>query len=324
MMRPRSCLFVVGLVFCPCTGQSSTAAGGEPVTLDSVIDPGANSPDEPLAEAFSLERALHFLDSAALTWQKQRQCFTCHTNYVYLYARPLISPDAAAHRSVREFAEQLITQRWETDGPRWDAEVVATAAALAFNDRVTTGRLAPETRRALDRMWTVQREDGGITWISCGWPPMESDDHYGVTLAALAASVAPDDYANTDQARRGIEGLRRYFENNKPATLHHRMMLLWVSQHLDDLMSQEQQRDVIAEVRSLQHADGGWALAGIFEWTRADGSPQDKVSSDGYGTGFSVYVLREAGVPADDPAIVRGIGGSRRISGRAVAGSRAH
>ena len=54
---------------------------------------------------------------------------------------------------------------------------------LAFNDAATTGKLHPVTRQALDKMWTLQREDGGWTWLKCDWPPMESDDHFGVTFA---------------------------------------------------------------------------------------------------------------------------------------------
>ena len=41
--------------------------------------------------------------------------------------------------------------------------------------------------------------------------------------------------------------------------------------------------------------------------------------SDGYGTGFIVYVLRRAGVPADDPQIQKGIAWlkkNQRSSGR--------
>ena len=40
---------------------------------------------------------------------------------------------------------------------------------------------------------------------------------------------------------------------------------------------------------------------------RADGHEQEPATADGYGTGFSVYVLRRAGVAADDPALVKAI-----------------
>ena len=123
---------VLGIVLVVSSASLSTAA--DPVTLENVVDPGPNKPDEPFAESFSLEKATHFLDSAAVNWQKRRKCFTCHTNFAYLYSRPSVSADDPAHETVRTFAEQLVTERWEKKGPRWDAEVVATAAALAFND----------------------------------------------------------------------------------------------------------------------------------------------------------------------------------------------
>ena len=60
---------------------ASRIFGDEPVTLDNVEPPTPNRSDERLAAEFSLAHAVHFLDSASLNWQKQRKCFTCHTNY---------------------------------------------------------------------------------------------------------------------------------------------------------------------------------------------------------------------------------------------------
>lgn len=298
-------------------GASSVAA--EAVTLENVQDPGENRRDEPLAKEFSLEKAVGFLDSAALQWQKQRQCFTCHTNYAHLYARPSVSADAPAAKEVRKFAEELIQKRWADKGPRWDAEVVATAAALAFNDAATTGKLHPLTRQALDRMWTLQREDGGFTWIKCDWPPMESDDHYGATLVAIAVGNAPEGYAQTAAAVKGMERLKHYLKENPGPTLHHRAMVLWGASKMEGLLSPDEKQKIVEKLRDLQKPDGGWALASIGDWKRADDSPQDTEHSDGYGTGFVVYVLRQSGVPASDLRIQKGIGwlkANQRESGR--------
>lgn len=292
---------------------------GDAVTLENVEAPAANKPDELLAESFSLERAVHFLDSAALDWQKSRNCMTCHTNYAFLMARPYVSAEAPAHRTVRQYAEQLVTRRWQEKGPRWDAEVVATAAALAFNDARTTGRLHAATRQALDRIWTVQRADGGFSWLKCNWPPMEIDDHYGATLAAIAVGVAPDGYAETPAAKQGLEKLRGYLQANPPPMIHHQAMLLWASAHVDGLLGEAGRKAIVEELLALQRPDGGWGLATLGGWKRADGSPQDKNTSDGYGTGFVLYVLRQAGVPADDPRLAKGVAWLKthqRASGR--------
>ena len=298
--------------------------GGEPVTLETVVDPGPNDLSEPIAQDYSLEKAVHFLDSASLQWQKQRKCFTCHTNLAYLYARPAISSDVQAHREVRQFAEELVQNRWEEQGPRWDAEVIATAAALAFNDANTTHELHPVTKTALDRMWTIQREDGGWEWLKCDWPPFEHDDHYGVTLAALAVGVAPEDYVNSPAAQEGIAGIRSYLAANPPENLHHRAMMLWAGKYLDDLVSDEDQQKWVNELLDVQKEDGGWSAATLGEWARADDSEQDTVSSDGYGTGFVLFALQQAGVPMNDERMRRGVEwlkANQRESGRWIARS---
>lgn len=268
--------------------------------------PAPNRANEPIAP-FSAQKAAQFLDSASLHWQKTNQCFTCHTNYAYLIARPYLGKDAPALRQVREFAESLIQERWKTKGPRWDAEVVATGSILAINDAATTGKLHPLTRKALDQMWTLQRPDGGWNWLKCEWPPMESDDHYGATLAAVGIGMAPDNYAETPAAQAGMTKLKKYFADHPPKFPHHRGMLLWANARVTDLVSITDKKKWIDELLSLQKADGGWNSATLGTWKRHDGTDQDTETSDGYATGFVVFVLRKTGLPADHRQIQQGV-----------------
>jgi hypothetical protein len=68
-----------------------------------------------------------------------------------------------------------------------------------------------------------------------------------------------------------------------------------------------EKRAAVAELLSLQRPDGGWAFASLGDWQRADGQPPDRQTSDGYGTGFAVYVLRTAGLPAQHPQIQKAV-----------------
>lgn len=288
-------------------------------SLKKYTAPADNKHDEPMAKAFSLEKAVSFLDHAALQWTDKRECFACHTNYAYLYVRPMIDAKVQAHGEIRKAAEELVTVRWPEKKPRWDAEVVATAAALAYNDKLTTKKLHPVTRTALDRMWTVQQKDGGIKWLLCKWPPMENDDHYGVTLAALAVGVAPEEYAKSEQAVKGVEALRGWLKNNPPQNLHHKAMILWVSTYLDGFTTNLDKLKTIRELQARQLPDGGWSAAGIYPWPRGDKKEQEPSVSDGYGTGFTIFVLRQVGVPASDPNIQKGVAwlkANQRESGR--------
>lgn len=294
------------------------ARADEP-SLKKFTSPERSSKDEPIAKEFSMAKAVDFLDNVALDWTKNRGCFSCHSNFAYLYARPMITANAPAHADVRQALEELVSKRWPDKKPRWDAEVVTAAAALAHNDAHTTKKLHPLTRTALDRMWTVQQKDGGIRWLKLSLPPFEWDDHYGVTLAALAVGVAPEDYAKTEQAKKGLDGLKRWLKANPPRNLHHQTMLLWVSTYLDGFQTADEKNAAKKALLAKQLPDGGWSASSLGDWPRADKSDQTPTVSDGYGTGFTLYVLRRAGVPAVDPAVVKGLRwlyANQRMSGR--------
>ena len=281
--------------------------------------PGPNTADEPLRKEFSLSAAATFLDAAAADWGQNRKCFTCHTNYSYLLVRPALKDASPVHADVRRQLEELVEQRWQMEGPRWDAEVVMSAAVLAMHDASTTGKLHTTTKKALERMWTVQKEDGGFAWLKCDWPPMESDDHFGATMALIGVGAAPENYRETPEAKAGIDKLKKYLAANPPPTLHHKLMLLWAGSYLEGVVAPEQQKVWLAELSQLQHADGGFSLASYGDWKRADDSPQDVKTSDGYATGLAVVILRRCGTPASDERIGRAIDwlkANQRDSGR--------
>jgi squalene-hopene/tetraprenyl-beta-curcumene cyclase len=283
-----------------------------------------NSPDEPVRPVASLTQAAAFLDSVSLNWTRGRKCGTCHTNYPYLVARPsLKEPDSGAMAEIRGFFEQRVAH-WNDAAkeakPRWDAEVVSTATALAMNDAATSGKLHPMTREALDRMWKIQKPDGGFDWLKCGWPPFEHDDYYGAIVAALGVGYAPDGYRETAAASAGLKRLRGYFAANSTPSFHHRVMLLWASTRVEGLMTADERTATIGRLRELQRADGGWNLPSLIEWKRHDGSANDPAApSDGYATGLAVFVQRQAGVPASNDRLQRGAAwllANQRASGR--------
>ena len=190
----------------------------------------------------------------------------------------------------------------------------------ALNDAATTGQLHPLTRKALDRVWTLQKPGGGFDWLKAALPPLEYDDYYGATVAAFGAGHAPDDYAQTEAARTGVARLRQYFAKTQAPNLHHQIMVLWASTKLNGLMTAEMRTATINALREVQRPDGGWNLPSLGSWKRSDKTPNDPAGpSDGYATGLVVYVLRQAGVPVSDSAIDRGASWLRshqRESGR--------
>jgi len=292
-----------------------------PAVAADIPKPAPTKPSEPIAREFSAENAAKYLDGVGVGWTRERKCITCHTNMPYLTARPLLKGDEG-WKEVRTFLEKDV-EKWVSGGkPRGDAYVVATAFALAFNDAQQTGKLHATTKEALDRMWTVQKETGEWKWLKCEWPPLEHDDYYGATLAALAVGYAPGGYAKTEQAKAGVEKLKAYFKKTPAPDLHHTAMLLWASTKLDRLMTADEQAKAVRGLKAKQRKDGGWSLPSLGNYKRRDKekTPNDpNADSDGYGTGYVTFVLLQAGVRPTDDAIVAGVKwlkSNQRESGR--------
>jgi squalene-hopene/tetraprenyl-beta-curcumene cyclase len=299
------------------------ALAGELVTLANVADPGPITANEPFAPRFSAENAARYLDTASLHWQKSRNCAACHVNMGYMFARPALSSVLKDSGEVRGLFEEYVTKRWKERPPRDVQETVVVASGLAFNDLQTTGKLHPITRQALRVMWEFQREDGGWTWRNDGYPPTEYDEHYGVTLAALATGIAPDQYVETQEARQGLKKIRLFLKHNPPLSHHHRAMIAWASCYVEGLMNDQQRAKTLNALLTLQRPDGGWSTPGLLaDWKglkRKDGKPHDTKTSDAYATGFTIIVARTLGLSSDDLQLQRGIDWllrNQRVSGK--------
>ena len=328
-MRQIGCLIMV-------IALATAAFTRDPETIPKAA---ASSADEPLAKTLALDKAAAFLDSVTAAWVHEKKCASCHTTYPYLMARPALGdPKAPTLLQMRTFLENRITN-WDRpgedglpEGSEGVTEVVATAATLAFHDAQSTKKLHPLTRKALDRMWTIQKASGVWDWNKHNLPPQEYDDYYGAVYAAMGVGIAPDNYSTSDSAKEGLAKLRKYLKNTPPPNLHHRAWLLFASQRLEGLMTPAEQEKTIKDLLALQREDGGWNLPSLGDWKRLNGKPNDpQAPSDGYATGLVVYILRQTGLRKDSEPIKRGVKwlkSNQRESGRwftrSVNADRAH
>jgi squalene-hopene/tetraprenyl-beta-curcumene cyclase len=344
---PRLLTLALVLVWLLAIGmQAQTGQGGpgqgRPLdpTLLNLTKAGPNRADEPFAKTLSLTRTRDFLDEMAVNWTRQRKCGTCHTNIAYMLGRAALGPHTPAADEVRNFFAGRAA-RWDSMGNAlvradvethkgwglvtwFQHEVIVTAAMLAMDDAGTTGTLQPLTKEVLDRMWTLQRQDGGWYWLMAHSQPFETSEYYGVALAAVAAGMAPGDYAKTPAAQKGLQRVRQYLSvknySDKPY-LHDRVYVLWAASKIPDLITAEERDEIIKQLLALQRPDGGWSFPSLGYWKREDGTLNDRegAPSDGYGTGLVTYVLRQTGRPASDPVIARAVNWlktNQRESGR--------
>jgi squalene-hopene/tetraprenyl-beta-curcumene cyclase len=342
MRNVRAFVVVLGIILAMTArapGETNVAIAGTP----GEVQAPKYDPKEPVAARMSLARSAAYLDNMAAFWMQRKEvphaygqqgrnvltsCGSCHANFSYLMVRPLL---------VKEFPKSQMdeTRRWmekrtasferlcrekprlgpmfrEEDGMvGYSAlEFVSMATALVFYDAQTTGKLHPSTRSALTKMWALQ--NGAGDWnpldhcAAMAFPVAEFDPYYGATLAALATGMAPEDYAKTSEARAGLAKLRTFFKNNPAPGAHHQAMLLWASQRTEGLMTRAERTATIKDLLKLQREDGGWSSSALKPGRYSQRRFNDS-GSDGYGTAFVVYVLRQAGLPASRPEIARGV-----------------
>ena len=243
-----------------------------PITLKDVpVGLPVISADEPMAAGFSAEKAARYLDRSALNWVKTKKCATCHTNLFYLVARPALRTILPDSGEVRSFYEDYRKVRWQNNAPTEAAGFwpIVVGTGLTFNDAQTTGKLGDVARDVLDMMWTVQRADGGWNWPDCDYAPMEIDDHYGVTIAALTVGIAPGEYAKTPQSRGTRKAAGLYEGQSAQVAAPSRHAGLEFRQDRRDRDRGAAKR-TLAELLALQLEDGGWSTAGFL--TRLEGA----------------------------------------------------
>ena len=270
-------------------------------------------------------------------------CVSCHTAVPYELARPALRKtlaEASPTESERLILDN-VTKRvrmWKDvappyndkdHGPNKAVESRATEAVLlAFilaNHDAQTQKLSDDTRAAFDNLWALQQADGPMKgawlWQMFDMNPWEGSisAYHGATLAAVAVGVAPENYRGSPAIQKNLEALGAYLDREYSAQpLVNRATLLWAATRLPGLVTPDRQKSIIEELSSRQREDGGWSLfpmvktwrdwtpsALVGDWKRNDGSPQD-MSSDGYATALSVFVLERAGISHDDPRVKRG------------------
>lgn len=290
------------------------------------------------APVVSLHKAAAYLDARMSWWMSwppaardhDTFCISCHTVLPYAMARPALR-SALGERDVSPHERRLLdnvikrVRMWkevkplypdETRGVHKTAEsrgteAILNALILASYD-ARAGRLSEDTRLALNNMWVEQQSageaKGAWCWLQFHNSPWEGDSqYYGATLAALAVGAAPGYSADPEiQTHKNL--LREYLNRELPSQiLVDRVMLVWASAKLPDLLTRAQREEIVKEALSKQQADGGFTLSDfVGNWKRRDGTPLE-TKSDGYATGVVAFTLEQTGTMQNRPELRRAL-----------------
>ncbi|MCG8648879.1 MAG: hypothetical protein MI861_03550 [Pirellulales bacterium] len=281
----------------------------------------AASEQEPWRAEFSSAHARDHLDTAANLWAKQKKCVSCHTHGIYMIVRPALSkvwgkPAAETREFLVEQFERI--SRGDHSYASTPIQMAYIARGLAEWDNEFEDHTSHETDAALRLVLSLQAEDGSV-WSHDRWPPINSSTYHGTVMTAIAMAQAPRWQASVvnPQLRNRIDKLRGWLRDTAAQNDHERTLLLWASTFQPDLIQAERREALIEMVWGHQQPDGGWSLR-TFATPETLGGGKKALAlksdpnylqpqSDGYQTGLAVVVLRDAGIPADDPRLLRAI-----------------
>ena len=319
---------IVGLTLAACIGSTLLAARRQSAP--------ARSP------AWNPRAAAAYLDGRMdwwLTWPTAQRdhgtsCVSCHTVLPYALARPALrgATAALADRAMpapeRRMLEHVVTRvtLWKDVEPFYPdqtrglpktsesraTEAIMNALILATRD-APSGTLSDEGRQAFANLWPLQfkagDQIGAWTWLNFHNEPWEANGspYFGNALAALAIGTAPGGYAASPDIQDRLTLLQRYLQKGVTTeSLYNRLTVLWASGTWTTLLTPEQRRAIVEATLAEQRADGGWTMASLGAWKRADGAALD-TKSDGLATGLATLALQQAGVPRSDAHLSRGL-----------------
>jgi squalene-hopene/tetraprenyl-beta-curcumene cyclase len=181
-------------------------------------------------------------------------------------------------------------------------------------------------------MFKLQRADGDWTISDDNNPPLESSRYQLATVAARAVGNAPgwlNQQRGTPVAAQ-VNRLEDYLRaERKLQGDYDRTDLLWAATELPGLLDAGEEQRLVEMIFSRQRHDGGWSIREFAlpeEWGKGNRAEKLRAElefpdppSDGHMTGLAIIALRKAGIPANDPRILRGVSWlktNQRASGR--------
>lgn len=272
-----------------------------------------------LAGDWNPKLAAEYLDGRQkewFAWPKSKStggpCISCHTSTSYLMARPALRQrlGAAERTSFETGLMDAMRVRLEKGKEPKSAQalgVEAIHASLFLAREDSRGAMSEQTRQAFDRLWRLQaregKDKGSWNWFSLNVDPWEMPESrfYGATLAAMAVGSTPVNYRA--EVREQVSELVDYLRREQAGQpLHNRVMLLWASVKLPELLSKAERRSLLTEIGRQQQTDGGWTMASLGPFKAHDDAPE-AVGSNAYATALVSFVLRRTGVKASTPAV---------------------
>ena len=261
--------------------------------------PPAAADERPSAQALrrAVERAIPQLQSGAAGSAAERQCYTCHSQGL-----PVFALSAAAARGLaidHEIFEQQVQHTWAhlqrgqsayQSGKGQGGQVLTAGYALWT---LEAGGHQPDAVTHDVVHYLIHRQADKPQWTGGGQRPPSSGSSFTTTYVALRGMQQFGSHDQTDAIARRRQAAAQWILDTQPNDTEDRVFQL---RCLPYIAADAARIDgCVQELLALQASDGGW------------GQTSD-MPSDAYATGSVLAALHEAGgLTAEHPAYVRGL-----------------
>ena len=309
------------------------------------IEVPAATADEPKVGAFGPDTILaarKYLDDGAHQWVREKSCVACHSTGVYMVERSALTlllgkPSEEIRADFAKSIPSGVGRPVLRDGAKYygaSIQSVWRSSGLAAWDKHVTGKLSEETDRSLRHTLQCFADEGFIMTFTQVEIPYITTDFELTVQAARAIVTAPGwlEAVQDENSLRIIEQMKSWLSQHEPISDYEHALKLQLATLMPDVVSAAQRKASIAMLWRQQLADGGWStrrMSDLMKWhVKMDSKVVEMIQSepdaaepgsDPFMTAYAIVLLREAGIPATDQRIQRGITWlkqNQRVSGR--------
>jgi squalene-hopene/tetraprenyl-beta-curcumene cyclase len=231
-------------------------------------------------------------------------CVSCHTQLAYMLVRPELRR-VLGESQPTEYElgfSKMMRSRADAKAPAEDSAMDRYGTESVLYATLLTAENSPDAAKAIDRMWSAQLPDGGWRWFSLNDDPWEMPESrfFGAALGAVAAGTSGNKPAEH------VDRLARFLSHDEGQPFHNRLMLLWASKRLPEVLPAARKKAILDQARQTQQPDGGWTMASLGPWRAHTAAPVSE-GSNAYATALVAFNLEQGGLTASDPMLGRAL-----------------
>lgn len=296
------------------------------LTFSSV---SALAADHALENSFirkAVSKSIDWLEADMQTWRKENGCAACHHGPMYLWA---INAARRNGYTIQESLRQDLTQWLLTSEearifPKSKKATGSSASVASSTDRMSAAMMGHRNlsqpilylmhglnavpqgdnsqrvgwSKIMEHLSSSQNEDGSFAGRDAWRPIFNTPQILTRFVVAGIQDASESNFESAESKEVVLRSALSFLASQPPDDSHQGLILqLLCFPNTQQVASRsadaEHVHKLVAQLKQMQRADGGWAQT------------QDR-ESDAFATGQTLTALHRSGVPASDPAIARG------------------